>query len=297
VDPVQVAIVAQVNPGLAGFQGKVARVAAAVQAQVAYELLAANAWANFGVPQATVMSYPRMADAPDDALFVLLVENAFGNAGMHVAPQKPNESPDGRPSPRSYAVVQYRSDDLWTYALSHEVLEMLVDPAGNRLVPGAAPYRPDTPAQYLVEVCDPCQDTRYAYHLQSFPDILLCDFCYPSFYGLSEGGPYTRSRAVSKSFDIAQGGCLSFMTEGEVWQKWTPEGITEIDPNIGTTTGDANFRGLIDRTKGYAGPQQQLTQSEVRRMALTRRARSSGIHANSSASHVRKHARSLGLLD
>jgi len=291
MDAVHIAIVPQV----AGISGQLARVAAAVQSQVTFELF--PAWSSYEVPPATVAAYPSMADAPPDAWFVLLVADANGQAGFHVPPARPGAAAAGRPSLCPYSIVQYRNDGLWTYTLSHEVLEMLVDPSGDRKRPGYAPYQADVAANYLIEVCDPCQDLQFAYKLPSFPDVWLCDFCYPAFYGLGDGTAYTRQSAVGAPFSIADGGSLSYFTEQGGWLQLTPQGIAPVDPSSILATGTGNMRGQIDRiVASYQGPQHHLSRTGVRSRGIRNPSVRKSCEPLSSAANVVKHVRSLGII-
>ena len=63
--------------------------------------------------------------------------------------------------------------------ISHELLEMLVDPWGDRFTPAADvdPNHPDRQVFYLVEVCDPCETSSYG-----IEGVQVSDFILPSFY-------------------------------------------------------------------------------------------------------------------
>ena len=58
-----------------------------------------------------------------------------------------------------FALVEV--NDAWSVVLSHEVLELIADPYGNRLVAAAKPGDPDRRVKYLLEICDPCQTMWY----------------------------------------------------------------------------------------------------------------------------------------
>src|SRR6202007_1210961 len=67
-----------------------------------------------------------------------------------------------------FAVVL--AGDTWSLSASHEVLEMLVDPSGNRLTAANAVTIIDNEVQdsdgkveFLVEICDPSEDASNAY--------------------------------------------------------------------------------------------------------------------------------------
>lgn len=49
----------------------------------------------------------------------------------------------------------------WTVTLSHEVLELIVDPTANVLVPGSDPRNPANMVLHTYEVCDAVERTSY----------------------------------------------------------------------------------------------------------------------------------------
>jgi hypothetical protein len=297
VTVVNVAIVSMLSGKDATFDGWLARVTAAIQAQVLGDLY--PAWKSQGVPSAVVAKYPRMSDAPGDALFVLLVEDAQGRAGLHIAPLKPGEQLGDRPSPRSYAVVEYR-EGLWPYTLSHEILEMIVDPGGNRTAPGPSPVDPAQSVDYLVEVCDPCQAISLVYPIAGFSDISLCNFCHPAYYGLETSTRFSHADGIDEAFSVARGGYLSFRT-GSSWSKLTPDGVYDIPDDALMTIVEANFRGALDRGTSalelYSGPQHHLAKTHLRRAGLLSKGFRDGVvRKGSSAATVSRHAKKLGLI-
>jgi hypothetical protein len=114
-------------------------------------------------------------------------------------------------------VIGTPGNNSWTIDASHETIEMLVDPAGNRLQASRAIEIADkgvrdTPGefQYLVEACDPCEANQYAYSING---ISVSDFITPHFYD-----PVVTS-AVRDSFSghitaprqLLPGGYISFV--------------------------------------------------------------------------------------
>jgi hypothetical protein len=74
----------------------------------------------------------------------------------------------------------------WTIDASHETLEMLVDPSGNKLqvaksiiLAAGQVGDGELDYEYLVEVCDPCEANEFAYAISG---MLVSDFITPSFY-------------------------------------------------------------------------------------------------------------------
>jgi hypothetical protein len=70
-----------------------------------------------------------------------------------------------------------RATDAWTVVLSHEVLEMVADPFGNRLIAAAHPLDRSQRVKYLLEVCDPCQAIWYPVN-----GVPVSDFYLPRYF-------------------------------------------------------------------------------------------------------------------
>ena len=75
---------------------------------------------------ATVDAFPRLEDVPLGYWPIIVGEEGQGGGGVHL---DDNNQP--------YALVDLTPD--WTVTASHECLEMLADPFGNRLVAGDSP--------------------------------------------------------------------------------------------------------------------------------------------------------------
>ena len=68
----------------------------------------------------------------------------------------------------------------WTVTFSHEVLELIVDPTVNILVPGPDPRAPNDPNAWLLhtyEVCDAVERTEYV-----IDGIALSNFVTPMYF-------------------------------------------------------------------------------------------------------------------
>jgi hypothetical protein len=105
-----------------------------------------------------------------------------------------------------FALVQY--SDAWSVTISHEVLEMVVDPYGNRLVAAAHPRDPNQRVKYLVEVCDPCQTVWYPVN-----GVPVADFYTPRYFdpvGIP-GGRYSFTGQLDRPLDLVDGGYLSWI--------------------------------------------------------------------------------------
>jgi hypothetical protein len=129
-------------------------------------------------------------------------------------------------------VIGTTGNEGWTVAASHEVIEMLVDPSGNRLQSSTAIEIADGKIkdsagqfEYLVEACDPCEAENYSYTIQGIP---VSDFLTPNFYDLlvTPGTRYSFTGAVSAPRQILPGGYISWINhESEEWQQ-----LQYVDP-------------------------------------------------------------------
>src|SRR5438105_14829362 len=106
--------------------------------------------------KAAIKSFTSLEDVPENCWPVILRTDIETPAALaaHLHDQK--EMP--------FALVQF--GDGWSLSASHQVLEMLANPFSNRLLARRS-VKPGERhnVQYLVQVCDPCQNAAYAYHI------------------------------------------------------------------------------------------------------------------------------------
>ena len=187
--PINLALVSEV----AGHdQSDVARVAAALQRQ------ATRDFGPLWEVSATLDAFPRLEDVPV-GYWPIIVEtdiNTPGAAGVH-------EDKNGQP----FALVSM--SDSWSLTASHEMLEMLADPFGKRVIPGKSPKEDQGRVEFLVEVCDPCEADQFAYTVN---DILVSDFITPHFYDpkQDESVRYSFTGAVKGPREILPDGYISW---------------------------------------------------------------------------------------
>jgi hypothetical protein len=148
--------------------------------------------------QANVSGFAKLEDVPTDYWPVIVSDdiNTPGAAGVH-------EDKNGQP----FALVQF--DDAWSLTASHETLEMLADPFGNRVVAGKSPKHSQGRVNFLVEVCDPCEDQQFAYTVNG---VTVSDFYTPHFFDpVSESSVrYSYTGALKGPRKILRGGYLSW---------------------------------------------------------------------------------------
>jgi hypothetical protein len=168
------------------------RAAAALQKQVARDF--APIWE----VQATVAAFDTLDDVPTDYWPILIQDDigVDGAAGVH-------EDDQGQP----FALVE--ASDTWSLTLSHECLEMLGDPFGNRLVAGQSPKPGQGRVEFLVEVCDPSESSAFAYQVNG---ITVSDFYTPHFFDpvVSSSTRYSFSGAIKQPRQVLRGGYLSW---------------------------------------------------------------------------------------
>jgi hypothetical protein len=124
-----------------------------------------------------------------------------------------------------YAEVEY--GDAWSLSVSHELIEMIVDPSASRLVAGpelkisgrAIVENPGKHVEYLVEACDPCQDQKFAYLIE---DVIVSDFFTPHYHDpvKSAGTKYSFTGAITEPRQVLPGGYISWFDPAarKIWQ-------------------------------------------------------------------------------
>jgi hypothetical protein len=187
--------------------------------------------------QANVSGFARLQDVPTDYWPVIVRDDIKtpGAAGVH---EDKNRQP--------FALVQF--SDAWSLTASHETLEMLADPFGNRLVAGKSPKRGQGRVNFLVEVCDPSEDQQFAYTVNG---VTVSDFYTPHFFDpVSESSVrYSYTGAVKGPRTILQGGYLTWgVPETNEWfQMIWFDTAKPVFRSLGVLSGTGSLRATIDR--------------------------------------------------
>jgi len=165
-----------------------------------------------------------------------------GEGGVHL---------DKKNQPYALVIGTPQSDD-WTIDASHETVEMLVDPSGNRLQASRAieivgSEVQDAPGEfeYLVEACDPCEANEYAYSIQG---IALSDFITPHFYDpvATAGTRYSFGGHITRPRQILPGGYISFVDpQNDELEQILFLGPKPVLRNLGPAEG-ASLRAFVD---------------------------------------------------
>jgi hypothetical protein len=220
-----VALVPDDNAGGQLSSSDVTRVAAALQKQVARDF--GPVWD----VRATVDAFATLDDVPLGYWPVLVGQEGQGGGGVHL---DDNNQP--------YALVDLTAD--WTVTASHECLEMLADPFGNRLVAGDSPD-PKRPGrvEFLVEVCDPCEAPGLGYTVNG---VRVSDFYTPRYFEpetrAASGSGYDFMERIKKSLEVLQGGYLSWREADGTWYQEKFFGPKPVFVKLGQF--DKSFRAL-----------------------------------------------------
>ena len=119
-------------------------------------------------------------------------------------------TPDGLPLAKVFVKTTLANHDLVSVSASHELVEMLVDPAINLMSTG-----PDPKLVYAYESADPVE--QLSYPVRGIP---MTDFVYPSYFEVFHkpgSVQFDRLRKVARPFQILAGGYQIVLKNG----KWT----------------------------------------------------------------------------
>jgi hypothetical protein len=147
--------------------------------------------------------------------------------------------------------------EAWSVTLSHEVLEMIADPYGNRLIAAAHPLRPEQRVKYLLEVCDPCQSVWYPVN-----GVPVSDFYGPRYFDPVQAtqGRYSFTGEIEAPLQILDGGYLTWIDPEDSGLYQLAAGETEpvlVNDLMQLARSTAPLRTIVDtneRTPKIGGP-------------------------------------------
>jgi hypothetical protein len=251
--PTQVALVPFEDED-ADFHKQLLLVASALQTQVVRDF--GPIWGVSGV----VAPFMTLEEVPPQYFPIVIFGRPLpqGHHGFHLAI-------DGRP----FGLIH--KDDGWSLTASHELLELLGDPSGSRTVPG--PSLKDAydealgegtdqvggaqgTVDYLVEVCDPCEESTY-----EIDGVVVSDFVTPSYYDPfdARGRSYSFTGEVTRPRQLLDGGYLSWRTrppQASIWQAFAQRPASSVDeaPSVqGTPIDHLTIRPLRGARSSPAG--------------------------------------------
>jgi hypothetical protein len=148
--------------------------------------------------EASVDAFERLSDVPLGYWSIIIRDDIpFDAQGIHL----------NRANGQPFALVQVSPN--WALTTSHECLEMLADPSGNRTQAGNS-IKPDQDrVEYLVEVCDPSEAAQFGYSVNG---ILVSDFYTPNYFDpvTAPGVRYSFTGAIEVPRQVLDGGYLSW---------------------------------------------------------------------------------------
>jgi hypothetical protein len=156
-------------------------------------------------------------------------------AGYHLAGARP------------FARVLY--DGGWSVTASHELLELLADPQGNLKQAGPHPTTPGRSVDYLVEICDPCQQVMYA-----LDGVMVSDFVLPAWYVASDRAtvPFTFRDSTQRPREVLTDGYVTFWERDGTLLQWNgrgnPHAPDQPDQEV------ASLRAWVDAHTGAPRP-------------------------------------------
>jgi hypothetical protein len=255
----------------------VSRVSSALQRQ------ATRDFRPFWEVQATVDAFPRLEDVPVGywPMIVRADIGVPGAAGIHL-------DDNGQP----FALITM--SDSWSLTASHETLEMLADPLGNRVVPGQSPHPDQGRVEFLVEVCDPSEAADFGYTVN---DILVSDFYSQRYFDpvTTDGTRYSYTGAIKEPRTILSGGYVSWhdLTTNEWWQQlWF--GDEPEFRNLGVLPDNAkSVRSWIDGSTDHPGIDQGLPPTHEKLVAAVGLGQGTAQSAEAKAARLREQISSI----
>jgi hypothetical protein len=193
-----------------------------------------------------------------------------GEGGVHL---------DKNNQPYALVIGTTDSED-WTIDASHETIEMLVDPAGNRMQTSQAikiegDGVADNAGQfsYLVEACDPCEGNQYAYGIHG---VAVSDFITPHFYDpvATRGTRYSFAGHVERPRQVLPGGYISFLNpQNDHMEQILFLGSKPTLNDLGPATGESrSLRMFVDgQTYGKVRKYRRQNDSLTAHMKARRR--------------------------
>ena len=235
---------------------------------------------------ATIDSFALLEHVPPGYWPILVADTYPGpeSVGIHL-------DQDGQP----FSLVE--ASPSWSLTVSHEVIEMVTDPWGNRMVPGGSPMQGQGLVDILVEVCDPVGGPNSAYTVNGY---LLSDFVTPNYYDPlpAAGVRYSFTGAVDGPRLVQEGGYLSWRdpASGDWWQCDRIQRRELTFRRLGRL--DEDGRPIRERIDFYTPMSQLYTGTSPSDPALLdayERRASTRVAAQARAAAIRRKMRQLGL--
>lgn len=169
---------------------------------------------------------PKGQQPPERHWWLVVLDNsdAAGALGYH------DITPEGLPLGKVFAGTDMQFGNQWTVTASHELLEMLGDPAINltALSMTAFDVKQNVVGRlYAYEVCDACEADKFGYQIDG---VLVSDFVFPAWFEPfrpAGSTQFDQQNQIKGPFQLLPGGYIGVydMTSGTGWQQvFQPEG-------------------------------------------------------------------------
>jgi hypothetical protein len=122
-------------------------------------------------------------------------------------------TPDGLPISKVFVKTTLKDKELVSVSASHELVEMLVDPAINMMTTG-----PDPKATYDYECADPVEEENFPVN-----GIQMSDFVHPAYFEAfrkPKSARFDNMNLVTKPFQLLKGGYQVVTKNGKQTQKF-----------------------------------------------------------------------------
>ena len=122
-------------------------------------------------------------------------------------------TPDGLPFAKVYVKATLANNDLVSTCASHELVEMLVDPAANMMTTG-----PDSRTMYAYEAADPVEEVSFKVN-----GIPMSDFVYPTYFETfhKRGSvQFDHCKTIDRPFQLHDGGYQQIYKRGKYSEVW-----------------------------------------------------------------------------
>lgn len=188
--------------------------------------------------EASVNGFERLSDVPLGYWPIVIRDDIpFPAQGIHL----------NKASGQPFALVMVSNN--WALTTSHECLEMLADPSGNKTQAGNSVKPDQERVEYLVEVCDPSEAAQFGYSVNG---ILLSDFYTPNYFDpvAAPGVRYSFTGAIRQPREVLDGGYLSWFDpiSSHVFQLFV-RGDNREFKDVGPLPGGfGNLRSFADRS-------------------------------------------------
>lgn len=196
------------------------RIAASVQAQIIED------WQPIWGRTGNIVAYPDEASVPVH-IWKVVVEDDLGQPGAL------GYHTDELNQPVAFVASQNGDINAVCQTVSHEVLETLGDPFGNRLIPALSPADNKTPVRILCEVCDPSEQLSY-----EKLGLTVSDFYTPEWFDAQKtaGQKYSFLDGLPKPRSLIQGGYITWVdSHGKFWQ------LTQFGTMVPEVSGPFNW--------------------------------------------------------